>query len=108
MFQWFFKNLHFDNFTLDIDSSILTRYDSQQGAKKGYNPKKPGRASHHPLIAFVSDGRMVANFRLRSGDCYTSNDFEGFLEDTLEKLSGKRIGLLGAHNGFYDKKIFDY
>ncbi|MCX8079795.1 MAG: transposase [Bacteroidia bacterium] len=74
LFNWFFTHLHFDNFTLDIDSSILTRYGQQQGAKKGYNPKKRGRPSHHLLMAFVSDCKMVANFWLRSGDCYTSNN----------------------------------
>lgn len=59
-FQWFFFNLKFDNFTLDVD----TRYGHQQGAKKGYNPKQPGRASHHPLMAFVAETKMVANFWL--------------------------------------------
>jgi len=39
LYQWFFGNLHFDNYTLDFDSSVLTRYGNQQGAKKGYNQK---------------------------------------------------------------------
>jgi hypothetical protein len=107
-YQWFFNNLRFDNFTLDVDSSIHTRYGQQQGAKKGYNPKKPGRSSHHPLMAFVAECRMVANFWLRSGDAYTSNNIESFLDDTFEKLKGKHIGLLRADSGFYDKKVFDY
>jgi hypothetical protein len=44
--------------TLDLDSSVMTRYGEQEGAKAGYNPKKPGRASHHPLIAFMAEMRM--------------------------------------------------
>jgi hypothetical protein len=108
LYQWFFKNLQFDNFTLDVDSTIHTRYGNQQGAKKGYNPKKPGRASHHPLMAFIADCKMVANFWLRSGDAYTSNNIEAFLDDTFEKLQGKKIGLFRADSGFYDKKIFNY
>lgn len=32
---------------LGFDSSVLTRYGDQQGTAKGYNPKKPGRLSHH-------------------------------------------------------------
>ncbi len=108
LYQWFFSQLRFDNFTLDVDSSIYTRYGSQQGAKKGYNPKKPGRASHHPLMAFVAECKMVANFWLRSGDAHTANNIEAFLEDTFEKLSTKRIGLLRADSGFYDRKVFDY
>ena len=107
-YQWFFSHLQFDHFTLDVDSSTITRYGKQQGAQKGYNPKKPGRASHHPLMAFVSETKMVANFWLRSGQAHTANNIEAFIEDTLEKLSGKRIGLLRADSGFYDKKVFEY
>lgn len=44
----------FDNFILDLDSIVITRYGEQEGAKKGYNPNKRGRLSHHPLIAFVN------------------------------------------------------
>lgn len=68
LYRWFFDNLKFDNFTLDIDSSVITRYGEQEGAKKGYNKHKPGRKSQHPIIAFVSEIEMVANFWLRSGD----------------------------------------
>lgn len=107
-YQWFYSKLKFDNYTLDVDSTVHTRYGNQQGAKKGYNPKKPGRASHHPLMAFVAETKMVANFWLRSGNAYTSNNIEAFLDDTFEKLSGKTIGLFRADSGFYDKKVFKY
>ena len=108
MFNWFFKQMKFDSYTLDLDSTIMTRYGNQQGAKKGYNPKKPGRNSHHPLLAFVAEVRMTVNFWLRSGNAYTTNNFYNFLENTFERLEGKTIGLLRADSGFYDKKIFEY
>ena len=50
-FSWFFQNIAINYFTLDIDSTVMTRYGEQEGAKKGYNPKKRGRKSHHPIIA---------------------------------------------------------
>lgn len=106
--RWFFSQVRLDNYTLDIDSTVLTRYGSQQGAKKGYNPKKRGRNSHHPLLAFVDECKMVVNFWLRSGDAYTTNNFLSFLEDTLSRLEGKYISLLRADSGFYSKEIFDY
>ena len=81
----------------------MSRYGQQEGARRGYNPQKPGRNSHHPLLAFVADCRMVANCRLRSGDAHTANNFEGFLEDTLENLTGKKIGLLRADSEFLPK-----
>ena len=108
LYQWFFSNLKFDNYTLDIDSTIMTRYGEQEGSKRGYNPKKPGRKSHHPLMAFISENRMVANFWLRPGNSYTTNNFVGFLEDTLEKLKGKKIGLVRLDSGFYGQEIFKY
>ena len=108
LYQWFFNNLHFDNYTLDFDSSILTRYGDQQGSSKGYNPKKPGRKSHHPIIAFVHESRMIANCWLRPGDSYTTNNFLSFLESTLDNLQGKKVGLIRADSGFYSKDIFDY
>lgn len=108
-YSWLFDNYHFDHFTLDIDSSILTRYGNQvEGAKKGYNPKKKGRNSHHPLIAFVSDVNLVANMWLRSGDTSSANNFLSFLEDTLQKLQNKTVGLIRLDSGFFQSDILDY
>ena len=81
LYRWLFNNL----ITLHLiyDSSVLTRYGEQQGARKGYNRHKPGRKSHHSLLAFVADVEMIANLWLRSGDAHTSNNFQAFLEETL-------------------------
>lgn len=106
--EWFFSQVRLDNYTLDVDSTVLTRYGDQQGAKRGYNPTKPGRNSHHPLLAFVDECKMVANFWLRSGNAYTTNNFLSFLEDTMARLKGKKVSLLRADSGFYSKEIFDY
>ena len=57
--KWFIDNLKIKNITVDFDSSVMTRYGGQEGSKVGYNPNKPGRASHHPLMAFIAETRMV-------------------------------------------------
>lgn len=72
-----FDNFKFDNFTLDIDSSVMTRYGVQDGAKRIQSEQK-GRSSHHPLIAFIADVKLVANMWLRSGDTSSANNFLGF------------------------------
>lgn len=107
-FTWMFDNIRFDNYTLDCDSSVLTRYGSQEGAKKGYNAHKPGRLSHHPIIAFVSDLKLVANFWLRSGNSGAAEGFVAFLEDTLSKLKNKVVSLIRLDSGFYSKDVFGY
>ncbi len=107
-YSWIFDNFKFDNFTLDIDSSVMTRYGEQEGAKKGYNPSKRGRPSHHPLIAFIADVKLVANMRLRSGDTSSANNFLSFLEDTLGKLKNKTVSLIRLDSGFFQSDILDY
>lgn len=55
-YRWLFDPLRLNPITLDVDSTVLTRWGSQiEGAAKGYNAKKKGRSSHHPLMAFVAD-----------------------------------------------------
>jgi hypothetical protein len=107
-YSWIFDNLKFNNFTLDIDSSVMTRYGQQEGAKKGYNPKKKGRNAHHPLIAFIDEVKLVANMWLRSGDTSSANNFLAFLEDTLSKLKNKKVGLIRLDSGFCQSGIFDH
>ena len=107
-YSWIFDNFQFDNFTLDIDSSVMTRYGSQEGAKRGYNPAKRGRSSHHPLIAFIADVKLVANMWLRSGNTSSANNFLSFLEDTLSKLKHKTVGLIRLDSGFFNSDILDY
>ena len=107
-YSWIFDNLKFDNFTLDIDSSVMTRYGQQEGAKKGYNPAKKGRPSHHPLIAFIGDVKLVANMWLRSGDASSANNFLSFLEDTLSKLKNKTVSLIRLDSGFFQSDILEY
>lgn len=108
LYSWMFSQLKLDNYTLDVDSSVWTRYGKQQGSKKGYNPKKRGRLSHHPLIAFVAELKMVANFWLRPGNSNTSNNILAFLQETFDVLQGKTIGLFRADSGFYSKDVMEW
>ena len=108
LYSWFFEQLTFDNYTLDVDSSVITRYGEQEGSKKGYNPKKPGRNSHHPLFAFVNDIRMVANCWNRSGNTGSSSNCIHFLEETFAILKNKKVGLFRADSGFCTSAILDF
>lgn len=106
LFQWYFEQIQFDNLTLDLDSTVITRYGEQQeGAKKGYNPKKPGRVSHHPLMAFIPELRMVANAWLRPGNTAALSNAENFIDETLEILQHKKVGLIRCDSGFYGESF---
>ena len=105
-YRWFFGKIGaLRRITLDIDSTVLTRHGEQEGATRGYNPGRRGRASHHPLLAFVAEARMVANFWLRPGNAHSANNILQFLESTLHHLGDKIVGLLRADSGFFDEAI---
>lgn len=40
------------SFIFDLDSTVLTLYGKQEEARIGYNPRKKGRPSYHPLLCF--------------------------------------------------------
>ncbi len=107
LYRWFFSQLVFDNYTLDFDSTVMVREGSQQGAVKGYNPKRPGRPSHNPLMAFVSDVRMIANYWLRPGNASAGTNYLAFLDDTLARLQDKRVGLIRMDSGFFTGEILN-
>ena len=95
--------------TLDLDSTILCRYGEQEGSLKGYNPKKPGRPSHHPLVAFLAEGRRLLWATLRSGNSGSANGCVEFLKQALTVLpDGQRIGLVRADSGFFEKRLLEY
>jgi len=64
--------------------------------------------SHHPLMAFVADTRMIANCWLRSGNSSSANNVQAFLANTLHRLGGKHVSLLRADSGFSDSAFLDH
>ena len=104
----FMDTIPLGKMTLDVDSSVIPRYGGQQGVARGYNPGKPGRGSHHPLLAFVAEPRMVANAWLRPGNTGASSSAEHFLEETFGIIGRERIGLVRADSGFCSEKMMSY
>ncbi|MBD3841497.1 MAG: transposase [Campylobacterales bacterium] len=105
----FLKQINIGALTIDLDSSVVARYGVQEGAKKGYNPKKMGRNSHHPFIAFIDQTRMVANAWMRSGDTADLNNWEAFLYETFKiVLKDKEVGLVRADSGFYSNEFLKW
>ncbi len=63
--------------------------------------------SHHPIITFVADLKLEANFWLSSGSS-ASDNFVSFLADTFDKLEGKTISLLQLDSGFHSTDVLDW
>lgn len=100
--RWFWDQLSPRTITLDLDSSVVTRYGQQEGAMVGYSRQKFGKPSHRPLFAFVADWRMVLHAWLRPGNTDDLNGTRGFVEEALALLGNRhKVGLIRADAGFY-------
>jgi Transposase DDE domain group 1 len=88
--------------TLDMDSHVKTVYGNQQRAKVGYNPKKRGRKSYHPLFCFIGETRDFLLGKFRSGNKNSISGAVELLRDGLRIIPKHIIQLyLRADSGFF-------
>jgi len=112
MTEWMMERLPqcAEGHSLDLDSTVFARHgQQQQGAMKGYNPGRPGRLSHHPLLAVLAEIHFVMHGWLRSGNTGTGRGVTEFLKETLA-LWGDRglLRVVRADAGFFDKELFTF
>ncbi len=92
----------------DLDSVVLTVYGEQQGARVGYNPKKKGRRSYHPLLCFESQRQEFWHGSFRPGNAAANTGAVRFMERCLAKvpstLARSRVRVR-ADSGFYDGNL---
>jgi len=93
-----------------LDSVVLTLYGKQQGARKGYNPKKKGRPSYHPILCFEAHGQEFWHGSLRPGDTASNTGARYMVKRCLEKvpagIARSRIRFL-ADSGYFSGKLID-
>jgi len=94
-----FKDL--DTCTMDIDSHVVSVFGKQHRARKGYNPKKHGRKSYHPLMCFLGETRDYLGGMLRPGNCNSSYKAEDLITGILKKLPEEPAKKLRADSGFF-------
>lgn len=97
--------------TVDADTTTLVTFGSQEGAARGYIPKRPHtHSSYAPILA--SEGRrgLSLGMELRAGNVHPSRGASDFLQHILNKLPSSiaatrtRRRLDGA---FYDQAIVE-
>ena len=66
---------------IDIDSTAERVCGNQQDAEVGYNPKKKGQRSYHPIMAFVAETKVLLHSWFRCGSAYTSNGIVEFMKE---------------------------
>lgn len=90
------------NVTIDIDSTVRGVYGRQEGVEKGFNSKKKGQRSYHPLLAFIAETKECLHSWFRCGSAYTSNNCAEFLKEcfVLMPTQIKEV-LIRADSGFF-------
>jgi hypothetical protein len=96
--------------TLVLDSTVAVRYGTKQaGAEKGYNPKKRGRPSHHPLVATLAETGDLMGVRWRPGSASAARGAPEWLEVLVARLreAGVEEITVRLDKGFFSKAMVE-
>jgi len=106
--QWQWGQIAAGSWTVDIDSTVFSRYGQQDGSCRGYNPWRRGKRSHHPIMAFAAECRMVVSAWLRPGNTTAHTNVENFFKEVLRVFGSRhKVGLLRADSGFCYGSLLD-
>jgi DNA-directed RNA polymerase subunit N (RpoN/RPB10) len=96
-------------FSLDLDSSVFQRSGAQEGAAKGYNPSRPGRLSHHPLLAALAEAPLILHTWSRSGNTASGRGVVAFLIEALGLLPKNwTVRCVRADSGFFEQGLLAF
>jgi len=98
----------FGRVTLDFDSTVIGVNGSQEGADKGFNPKKKGQKSYHPERGFIAETKECLHSWFRTGSAYTGNGAPEFIKECFSRLP-KRVWkvFVRADSGFFNGALLD-
>ena len=103
---------HFpSSLTFDIDSVVITVYGKQQGAQVGYNPKKHGRRSYHPIFCFEAHRQEFWHGMLRPGNTVAATGARHFIQACLDKAPSAiaRVRIrFRMDSGFYGRPVIEF
>jgi hypothetical protein len=94
--------------TIDIDSSVVNVEGHQEGAVKGYNPKKPGNRCYNLQLAFCDEIKAYLTGYVRSGDTYTANGTAEMIKEIVAHLKDEGLEItFRMDSGYFDDAILE-
>ena len=94
--------------TFDFDSEVQGVFGTQEGANKGYNPKKKGQRSYHPLLCFVGETRECWHNWFRCGNVFSANGCAEFAKECFARLPKRVWSLwLRGDSAFFNGALLD-
>lgn len=83
---WLLERLPTREATLDLDSTVFERFGRQEGAKKSYNPRRPGRLSHHPPLAALAEPMFILHGWLAAELIWRDYNQRATFEQRIDEL----------------------
>jgi hypothetical protein len=94
---------------LDLDTTVLTVYGRQEGARIGYNPKKRGRPSYHPLLCFEGTTGDLWDASYHPGNVHPGRITLDLLTRAFDKLPTDVTQVrVRADSAFYNHNIINF
>lgn len=94
--------------TIDIDSSVINVEGHQEGATKGYNPKKLGNRCYNVQFAFCDEFKAYVTGFVRSGNAYTANGAAELIKEIVATLKAQNLEIFfRMDSGYFDEEIIE-
>ena len=94
--------------TIDIDSSVINVEGHQEGATKGYNPKKLGNRCYNIQFAFCDELKAYVTGFVRSGNAYTANGAAELIKEIVTTLKTSDLEIFfRMDSGYFDEEIIE-
>lgn len=94
--------------TIDIDSSVINVEGHQEGASKGYNPKKLGNRCYNIQFAFCDEIKAYVTGFVRSGNTYTANGAAELIKEIVATIKTNELDIFfRMDSGYFDEKIIE-
>ena len=94
--------------TIVIDSSVINVEGHQEGATKGYNPKKLGNRCYNIQFAFCDELKAYVTGFVRSGNAYTANGATELIKEIVTTLKTSDLEIFfRMDSGYFDEEIIE-
>lgn len=104
LWRWSLERLpsHRGGYTLDLDSTALLHEDGRQEGVRIGHTRVGLKPCLQPLLAVLSEVKLVAQFWLRPGNAHCANNLLAFTLELLSNLPRHvRLRLIRADSGFH-------
>lgn len=108
VFRKLLRKSKLTSITIDIDSSVINVEGHQEGAVKGYNPKKPGNNCYNLQFAFCDELKAYITGFVRSGNTYTANGAAEMIKEIVAHVKTDDLEILfRMDSGYFDDDIIE-